>query len=348
MKVNFLEANHGDCILISFEYEGSTKNILIDSGVSKTYEYKIGNRLKNGNLKNEITKLEEKNQFVDLLIITHVDDDHIGGILKYFASNDYNSNLIKKVWFNSGKLINEHFQENFENQNEQELNEFNTTNTSIKQGVTFESKIESSNTWDRKLIKSDLEELTELGVKFKILSPNEKKLKKLLHKWEKESPSSLTSGENDYNKSIEELIENDEFREDSSVHNGSSIAFILEILDKKMLFLGDAHPSTIIEKLIDYGVSEANKLKVDFVKLSHHASKANTSYELLRLIDCKKFVVLTDGSFHGLPNKATFSRIFNLNDDSELYFNYSHLIDEIFSAEEKTNYILKDTKELII
>lgn len=319
---------------------------MIDSGVSKTYEYKIGRLKKEGSLKKVILDLQEKDQNIDLLIITHVDDDHIGGILKYFASNDYDSNLIKKVWFNSGRLINEYFQRNSENQNEQELNEFDTTNTSISQGVTFESKIESI--WDKRLIKSSLEEINEQGIKFKILSPNDEKLKKLLTKWEKEAVSSLTSSETDYDKTIEYLTESDEFKEDQSIHNGSSVAFILEILDKKMLFLGDAHPSTIIEKLIEDGISENNKLKLDFVKLSHHASKANTSYELLKLIDCKKFIVLTDGSFHGLPNKVTFSRIFNINNDSELYFNYPHLIDEVFSNEEKSSYILKDSKDLII
>ena len=346
MKVNFLEANNGDCILVSYEYDGYKKNIMIDSGVSKTYEYKIGRLKKEGSLKKVILDLQEKDQNIDLLIITHVDDDHIGGILKYFASNDYDSNLIKKVWFNSGRLINEYFQRNSENQNEQEVNEFDTTNTSISQGVTFESKIESI--WDKRLIKSSLEEINEQGIKFKILSPNDEKLKKLLTKWEKEAVSSLTSSETDYDKTIEYLTESDEFKEDQSIHNGSSVAFILEILDKKMLFLGDAHPSTIIEKLIEDGISENNKLKLDFVKLSHHASKANTSYELLKLIDCKKFIVLTDGSFHGLPNKVTFSRIFNINNDSELYFNYPHLIDEVFSNEEKSSYILKDSKDLII
>ena len=119
---------------------------------------------KEGSLKKVILDLQEKDQNIDLLIITHVDDDHIGGILKYFASNDYDSNLIKKVWFNSGRLINEYFQRNSENQNEQELNEFDTTNTSISQGVTFESKIESI--WDKRLIKSSLEEINEQAFEF--------------------------------------------------------------------------------------------------------------------------------------------------------------------------------------
>ena len=79
MKVNFLEANNGDCILVSYEYDGYKKNIMIDSGVSKTYEYKIGRLKKEGSLKKVILDLQEKDQNIDLLIITHVDDDHIGG-----------------------------------------------------------------------------------------------------------------------------------------------------------------------------------------------------------------------------------------------------------------------------
>jgi len=348
MEIDFLKAYNGDCILVSFNYEGVNKNILIDSGVSKTYEYNINRRKKNGLLKELFFELKEKNEVIDILIITHVDNDHIGGILKYFASDDFESSMIKKVWFNSGQLINEYFQENDENKNEQELDEFENTNTSINQGVAFEKKLESNEIWDRKLIKSSDEQLDEIGVKFKILSPNDEKLKKLLVKWEKESPSSLTSWDTDYNKTIEKLIQNDEFKEDTSIHNGSSIAFILEIENKKMLFLGDSHPSVIVEKLKESGVSIENKLTLEFVKLSHHASKANTSYELLEIIDCEKFVILTDGNFHGLPNKRTFARIFNINNQAELYFNYPYLKSEIFNHDELNRYRLKDTKDLNI
>ena len=348
MDVKFLEANHGDCILISFNYDGLKRNILVDSGVSKTYEYIISGRPKDGALKKLFIELKDNGEFIDLLVITHVDDDHIGGILKYFSSTDFDSNMIKKVWFNSGQLINEYFQENDENKNEQELDEFDNTNTSINQGVTFETKLESNEIWDRKLIKSSDDELDEIGVKFKILSPNDEKLKKLLVKWEKESHSSLTSWDTDYNKTIEELIQNDEFKEDTSIHNGSSIAFILEIENKRMLFLGDSHPSLIVVKLKEFDISIENKLALEFVKLSHHASKANTSYGLLELLSCKKFIILTDGNYHGLPNKMTFARIFNINNEAELYFNYPYLKAEIFNGAEINKYIIKDTKDLKI
>lgn len=292
--------------------------------------------------------MKVKNEHIDLLIITHVDDDHIGGILKYFASNEFDSNIIKKVWFNSGKLINEHFQKNLENENLQELDEFETTYTSINQGVTFESKLESNSLWDKKLIKAGCDVFHEFGVKFTILSPDEKRLRKLLIKWETEYPSTLTSESTDYDMSFKELLLDDNFKEDSSIHNGSSIAFILEIEAKKMLFLGDSYPSVVVDNLNKLGYSKENKLTVDFVKLSHHASKANTSSELLESIDCKKFIVLTNGDYHRLPNKTTFARIYNSNKEAELYFNYPFLIKRVFEDGEIKKYTLKDAKDLVV
>lgn len=35
MRIKFLPAFNGDCILISFEYEGKNRNILIDEGVPR-------------------------------------------------------------------------------------------------------------------------------------------------------------------------------------------------------------------------------------------------------------------------------------------------------------------------
>lgn len=125
-----------------------------------------------------------------------------------------------------------------------------------------------------------------------------------------------------------------EFKEDDAVHNGSSIAFILEIEDKKMMFLGDAHPSVIVDSLKQLRYSKDRKLKIDLMKVSHHGSKANTSDELLDMIECDKFIISTDGSKHGLPNKETIARIVNKHEKCKIYFNYPKLIDDVFNEDE--------------
>lgn len=350
MIVKFLQVDHGDAILISFDNEQVSRNILIDSGPRSSYEY--GNRpARNGALKIALSELKQANQNIDLLILTHVDDDHIAGILKWFSSSDFNPQFIKKVWFNSGRLINEFFQENLENENLQELEMYTSTQTSINQGVTFESLIEIHGLRDRQLLIKALDTFEDVGVKFTILSPSDEELRSLLFKWEREALDTLTSGQdNDYNNSIEKLLGEDVFQEDNSVHNGSSIALMLEIKSKKLLFLGDAFPSVVARSLHSLGYTKQRPLAVDVVKLSHHGSKGNTSKELLDLIDCQRYVISTNGARHALPHKRTLVRIIQAKPNCKLYFNYPELKDQIFSDEELNshNFTVYDSKEIIL
>jgi len=67
MKINFLPAFNGDCILITTD----KFNILIDGGMSRTY-YRI--------LRDKLEELEQ----IDLVILTHIDEDHIAGLIELF------------------------------------------------------------------------------------------------------------------------------------------------------------------------------------------------------------------------------------------------------------------------
>lgn len=315
--------------------EGRNKNILIDGGTKNAYETRIRPRgVADGDLKLAVEAIKAAGEKIDLLILTHVDDDHIGGILQWFEKDDEAVSLVKKVWFNSGKLINEYFQAEEADENLLPLRKSNRRHTGIKQGVTFEKLIEENRIWDRRIIK-ETDSLEFLGFKFTFLSPDAEKLSKLLYKWEKEAPTSFTSKRaNDYNKTLLELIETDEFEEDAAVHNGSSIAFLLEDGSKNLLFLGDSHPSCVAASLKKLGFSKENQLKADLVKVSHHGSKGNTSYELLELIDCDRFVISSNGAVHNLPDKLCLARIIIAKPGCTIYFNYSEKIGEIFSAKD--------------
>lgn len=333
--IKFLKANNGDSIFISYKHDNTSKNILIDSGISATYSSRPKGRQKDGELKCLIEDLQAKSEKIDLLIITHWDDDHICGALQWFQEDlESAKSMIKHIWFNSGTLINKHFESDKASEDKNMLYLVYNPNTSIKQGIAFEKYILDSSL-SHSLIKHDISVENSLdGVKFVILSPTDKELKKLLTKWEESpyNPNTSTSNK-DYDKSFEELLLND-FQEDVALHNGSSIAFILEIEDKKMMFLGDAHPSVIVDNLKKLDYSQVNKLKIDLMKVSHHGSKANTSDELLGMIECNKFIISTDGSNHGLPNKEALARIIAKHEKCQIYFNYPELINQIFNQKE--------------
>lgn len=339
IEVNFLKAFNGDCIHISYKNEDNKKrNILIDGGTKATYLSKPRGRPLYGKLKTEVIDKLEKDEKIDLLIITHWDDDHIGGILKWFEEDNNAKTKIGQIWFNGGLLINEYFDTNHNNQNKNELSIFDSPLTSTPQGIYFEEIIAEEGLWNKELIKIDKAGHNE-DINFTILSPNDKKLEKLLKEWEKTPSNPYTCGKDtDYSKTIDELmesIEKEKFKEDSSIHNGSSIAFILEIEKKRMLFLGDAHPSVICESLKK--LEEPFPIKFDFVKVSHHGSKGNTSDEFLDMIDCNHFVLLADGSHKGLPHKETLVRIMRKKYGCSFYFNYPKLIEEIFKNELNDN-----------
>jgi hypothetical protein len=89
------------------------------------------------------------------------------------------------------------------------------------------------------------------------------------------------------------------------------------------------------------GYSEERKLEVDIVKLSHHGSRKNTSPELLKLIECEKYIVSTDGSRHGLPDKESLARVIHNNKDrkTQFFFNFSNRVtNKIFLTEDQEMY----------
>jgi len=197
-------------------------------------------------------------------------------------------------------------------------------------------------------------------VKIRLLSPNENKLKDLEESFITDlSKKRLkpNSGEifDDafelYAQSIENIVDNVEgpvsarnikidsevikalsigeaYTKDSTKGNGSSIAFVLEFENKKVLFLGDAHTEIVIDSLKSiYG--DTGTIFFDAIKVSHHGSFNNNGPELYKIIDSDKFLFSTNGKHpsHKHPDLATISCIINRPLDHgvtirQLIFNY--------------------------
>lgn len=343
--VKTLPANHGDSILISFTIDNKVRNILVDGGPSIVYK---GSR---SILRGTITEINNKGEFIDLLIITHIDDDHIAGILSMFGDPVFDTNLVKKVWFNSGSNISEFLNTVNDSKRDIQLLMSGMVQTSIGQGSTLENVLKSLNLDEGEVVRVG-NEFDLYGAKLTILSPDEEALKKLNDNWqvEKAGVTLLAAGHDDFCKPIKELaIKN--FVEDSSIPNGSSIAFILELSGKKLLMLGDAHPSVVESSLRSLGYSEKYKITVDAVKIAHHGSRKNTSSSLVSLIDCANYILSTDGSKHGLPDKESLARIIHSNktNKTNLFFNYkNNITSSIFLEADHAEYNFECRYESIL
>ena len=92
--IEMLPANEGDCILVTIP--DADIRILIDGGICDTYKNTLRERL---------LELKSENKVIDLLIVTHIDNDHIGGIIELLKENGSNIESkiikIKNIWHNS-------------------------------------------------------------------------------------------------------------------------------------------------------------------------------------------------------------------------------------------------------
>jgi beta-lactamase superfamily II metal-dependent hydrolase len=200
------------------------------------------------------------------------------------------------------------------------------------------------------------------NVKLILLSPDKSKLQKLMIFWKKElrklgvSSSALDSQFFDdafeflvsqekpmfknINKNISskgvniDKLMTDVFEEDDSPTNGSSISFVLEYGNKKILFLGDSHPSIIERELKKKYPQE--QLWFDAIKISHHGSSNNTSPSLLSFIDSDTYFISTNGYKFHHPDLTTIARIVGRKTckNRKLIFNYETETSKCFDKNE--------------
>lgn len=334
MTIKFLDAGCGDAIHIRFlGKDGGYHNILIDGGVEQGDVYVQG-------IREEIVQIISRNEIIDLWIITHIDNDHVGGILRFIKDTPVVSQIdLKKTifWYN---YSDKDFEVGIKDSNLK----------SVRQGITLrEYLLEKS--FVNEFITDKLGTIEFYGISLTILSPSAEKLEKLVDKWRKseiqivkaESSSKKAGKITDYNIPIEEF-DFDDYEEDASVENGSSIAFLLRYGNDNILFLSDSHPSTVVSALLKLGYNERNKITAKYTQIAHHGSKFNTSDQLLQLIDCGNFVISADGyNKHCLPNKKTLARVIKNRLPSKVIFfitQKNNLTSTIFNVDKNTNVSL--------
>lgn len=287
MKIQFIPSGNADAIYVRFHDEvRKPRNIFIDSGYRKTYK---------AMLKKELSSIAESGEKVDLWIITHIDQDHISGILAFLKDDDFPAEFVTEFWFNPSLATIPDDSEKI----------------SVQEGIKLRDYLIRLGKCPEQRFTSDLPIINRFCTKITILSPDSTKLDRALAAWDEEERKAKSAkpiaGAFDYDVPIEDLRKTP-FKEDTGVWNGSSIAFLFENQGKRILFLGDSHPSVVSESLRKKFIcSENNPLKMDLVKVSHHGSSGNTSPELLNLIDCRHFAFCAVGS--GFPAKETIVRI---------------------------------------
>lgn len=363
-KIEMLKAAWGDCLWI--EYGDRTKpfRILIDGGITSTYEL----------VKRRVLELPEGNRHIDLFVITHIDEDHIAGSVKLLGRLNELGLTFGDIWFNGY----EHMEQM---QKEQAAEDDRLGGL---HGEFLSALIEARNlNWNNAFNSEPIvvREKIELPVvnlpgemKLTILSPTRQNLIDLIPEWNKNlkdtpirNDRSLDTvlavldkraalrPEDDIDdlmgKRVEIEINNDHdikkaeqlpYSEDKAKPNGSSIAFLMEYkdpedgLEKKCLMTGDAFPSVIKKSLERLPSYDGSKIRIDLLKLSHHGSRNNTCVDLLKLLNCTHYFFSSSGQKFYHPDKETVARVLihgRGQRKPQLYFNYTSKFNEAWSKE---------------
>lgn len=155
----------------------------------------------------------------------------------------------------------------------------------------------------------------------------------MLLSWEKEKACVAPKQISATAETLEELLKAP-FYEDCTVANGSSIAIILKVQNKKLLLLADANPTLIVQSL--KRIQREGTIIFDLIKVSHHGSFGNISLELLNKIDSERYLFSTNGQRHNHPDRETIAHIITRKTDfhRKLYFNYETANSRFFEKED--------------
>ncbi len=344
-QVNMLPATFGDSFWVTYQDGGKEHRILIDGGTAGT----------RNRIHQLIKDLPEDDRHIDLVVVTHIDNDHIAGILTMLQRQEVELDF-GDFWFNGRK----HLPNTEEGTDDDEF-------LGSKQGEQLTDAIEDLGLpWNKafdgdRVVIPDGGELPVIelpgGMKLTLLSPTLSALRDLVDDWDDELAEAgllstgpmlmdLEAGEfpaddddDDFLSvtlpDIDALADSD-FGGDGSSANGSSIAFMLEFEGKRAVFAADAHAPQMVEAFNQ--LKPDGKLKVDFFKVSHHGSKGTTSTDLVDKVACKRYAITTNGSNFHHPDEETIARILKKGgNDLELLFNYRSKHNKIWDNETLKN-----------
>lgn len=318
ITLEVLPAGYGDCLLISCPIGRRTWRLLVDTGPDETYP----------TLKARLAQLRPDRagkRHIDLLIVTHIDHDHIGGVAQLLDDKSLGLTF-GDIWFNAPPRPAER---------------------GVAEGEYLaqilgarKMKLPWNLAWSGKSVSTPAE---ACGVEFigrglpriTLLSPTPERLQDLYKVWDKElerlrlkereTPGHVEPMPRDLASLDLKALAAKITATDKSVPNGSSIAVLLEHQGASVLLGADAIPTVLVPALTALSKRRglSGPLQVDVFKLSHHGSRANVTQELMRAVQAKHYVFSTNGAIFNHPDDEAVARVIVGSTQPTLWFNYA-------------------------
>ncbi len=314
MKLEVLQANDGDCLLL---HTDGGELILIDGGSAGVYRTVLKKRLEQ--LRSTLPKLDLR-----LVMVSHIDSDHITGIADMLrdlvekqADGEEARYRIRSLWHNSfEKLAGGHAAATQSSIVAASLDgvapaglslEVAAVIASVKQGNAVRGCAQRLTIGINRETNGDLVEAPPAGRKvipiaagltFTVLGPREAELKALKDSWKE---AKKTGGANEESVAADFL--------NRTVPNLSSIVVLADAVtaggNRRLLLTGDAGGDLILKGLESAGLLDGDgRIEVDLLKVQHHGSNHSVDIEFFRRVTAPRYVISGNGR-HGIPHRDT-------------------------------------------
>jgi beta-lactamase superfamily II metal-dependent hydrolase len=318
-RIEMLSARQGDALWIEYGDAARPRRLLIDAGTPETWCV----------VEAKLAALPAEHRRLELLVVTHIDKDHIGGALPLLEDTKLGVQL-GEIWFNGYR----HLAAGLEPMGPVE-GELLTTRIA-ERGYRWNDAFDGQAVALRDDAAPPVRTL-EGGLTLTVLAPRPRELAKLQPVWaalvgehglDPAAPTAeptpvppgleLLGGE-----SVEALARRPS-NADTSLPNASSIVLLAEFEGYRALLCADGKPGVIlasIERLLGDAPPGA-RLELDAFKLPHHGSRANVNLSLLKRVQAPIHLVSTDGTQTRHPSPEAIARVIVTQERPRLQFNY--------------------------
>jgi hypothetical protein len=354
-------ARKGDCLLLHFGTADQPGLVLIDGGPRDVYLPHLRPRLVE--IRSARKLLDHQPLPVDLLMASHVDDDHIQGILDFTVELRQAVGApfvrVRRVWHNSfeamldktarelaagvaaqfgaaalaGSLPDDATIEDAADEDAEAAKDTLKVLASIAQGHQLRLNVAALDIalnpqvgGPLVMASSEPRALTN-GLSFLVAGPMEPELLKLRQKHQEW----LQKLEDEGKKPQDALAA----FVDRSVPNLSSIVALAKVGEKTMLLTGDARGDKILAGLEDVGALGAGEtLHVNLLKVPHHGSANNLAPVFFERITSDHYVFSGNGE-HGNPERESMQMLLDARGNAAFDIHVTYPIDEIDAARKK-------------
>jgi hypothetical protein len=321
LRLEMLPAAHGDALLIEWGGPRARHRMLMDAGPLGTYR----------GIHDRIAALPKRD--LDVLAVSHIDGDHIEGVVRLLQDRKALKLRLGDVWFNGWPQI------------AAKVDDVQGAAQGEMVGAMLTRDHQPWNQatkFDAMVVTPEEEDLPVIALpgdaKVTVLGPGPDQLTKLRRDWVSVMKEiGVVPGRVD--KALELLakrrdlsgiedLQGGKTKLDSSVANAASIALLFEHDGKSLLLTGDSHGDVLAAGLRRLARQRGvDRVSVDAFKLQHHGSSGNVTDETLALVDTTRYLVSTNGARYHHPDAVAIRRILDgptrrPDVGVELVFNY--------------------------